>query len=215
MLVLFVITLSSLLLASGQTISAPYLLWQYGSCYSWGCQSGWYSSPAFYSHPTNTSKTIVVIGLYSLFGLDGDDGSTIWEASADGNRIWSGVVYAEKFTNNMNVIIAAKHSSKITIITENGELLRNISVDSSTEFRSIAVGYINKQSPEQPYIIVGQTGDEINTYVFDENLELQANWPQKKNTTRGYAWGVYNDNIGLCDMDGDGYDDIVIPSGNY
>jgi uncharacterized repeat protein (TIGR01451 family) len=61
-------------------------------------------------------------------------------------------------------------------------------------------------------IVVGQARlDRINVWVLEHNGTIRPGWPQVT-TVEGSAAGLYNDNIGLGDLDGDGELEIVVPS---
>ena len=63
--------------ATPQAIQAPVLKWQNGGCYSSWCETGWYSSPAVAD--LDGDGTMEVIGAaYTLFVLNGEDGSLKW-----------------------------------------------------------------------------------------------------------------------------------------
>jgi hypothetical protein len=77
-----------------QAIQAPVLKWQQGSCYTSWCETGWYSSPAVAD--LDDDGTMDVIGAaYTLFILNGEDGSLQWSVDPPGSRVWPGIVVAD------------------------------------------------------------------------------------------------------------------------
>ncbi|MBN1933436.1 MAG: VCBS repeat-containing protein, partial [Anaerolineae bacterium] len=59
-----------------QSIPVPVLEWQRGGCTSW-CETGWYSSPAVAD--LDGDGTMEVIGAtYTVYALNGEDGSVQW-----------------------------------------------------------------------------------------------------------------------------------------
>jgi len=52
---------------------------------------------------------------------------------------------------------------------------------------------------------------ETNTWVYDSAGTLRSGWPQLSNDS-GYAAGIYNANVAVGDLDGDGLGEIVAPS---
>lgn len=60
-------------------------------------------------------------------------------------------------------------------------------------------------------IATAACGNKTNTWVFGYDGTLRTGWPQLSNDT-GYAWGVYNSNAAVADLDGDGKAEIVVPS---
>ena len=60
-------------------------------------------------------------------------------------------------------------------------------------------------------IVTAAVGSKVNTWVYEHNGTLRSGWPQLGNTS-GYAYGVFNDNAAVGDLDGDGAGEIVVPS---
>jgi uncharacterized repeat protein (TIGR01451 family) len=61
-------------------------------------------------------------------------------------------------------------------------------------------------------IAVGQAKlDKVNVWVLEHDGTTRAGWPQITDN-EGSAAGLYNDNIGLGDVDGDGQLEVVVPS---
>jgi uncharacterized repeat protein (TIGR01451 family) len=80
----------------------------------------------------------------------------------------------------------------------------------TNEFRSLAVGDLDQDSSME--IAVGLARlDHTNIWVFEPNGTLRAGWPQLS-TDQGSAAGLYNDNIGMGDLDGDGSLEVSVPS---
>ena len=77
------------------TIPAPVLKWQYGGCYSSWCETGWYSSPAV-ADLDGDGGPEVIGAAYSLFALNGENGSLQWSTDPPGGRVWPGVVGAAR-----------------------------------------------------------------------------------------------------------------------
>eukprot|EP01084_Bolivina_argentea_P156314 272416_1 len=185
-------------------VSTPSLKLKFGGC-GWGCETGWYSSPLFFMH-NSLRHNIIVNGLYSVNAINPFDNSTIWTVD-DSSRIWPGIAYAD------NKIVVGKGNGKIFVIDEDGNVIHNTISQDSGEIRSIALSnYMNPNEPDTYYIFGGETGNFLNTYAYTMDLISLSNWPQRKANTSGYSHGIYNDNIGIIDIDNDGYRDIIIPS---
>jgi uncharacterized repeat protein (TIGR01451 family) len=60
-------------------------------------------------------------------------------------------------------------------------------------------------------VVTAAVRSRTNTWVYEHDGTLRAGWPQLSNDS-GYAWGVFNDNAALGDIDGDGAGEIVVPS---
>ena len=54
-------------------------------------------------------------------------------------------------------------------------------------------------------------GSQVNTWVYTTDGDLLDGWPQLDNAS-GYAYGVYNSNAAVHDLDKDGQGEIVVPS---
>jgi len=60
-------------------------------------------------------------------------------------------------------------------------------------------------------VVSAAIGSKTNTWIYEHNGQLRAGWPQLVGDS-GYAYGVFNDNVALADIDGNGMVDIVVPS---
>jgi len=60
-------------------------------------------------------------------------------------------------------------------------------------------------------VVTGAVYGRVNTWVFEHDATLRPDWPQLTNDS-GYAYGVFNDNAAIEDLDGDGDTEIVVPS---
>ena len=76
-----------------QLIGTPTIQWEYGGCYSSWCETGWYSSPAV-ADLDNDGAMEVLGAAYTLWALNGEDGTTQWSVSppTSGARTWRGHV---------------------------------------------------------------------------------------------------------------------------
>jgi hypothetical protein len=60
-------------------------------------------------------------------------------------------------------------------------------------------------------IATGAVYGKVNTWVYEHDGQLRPGWPQLGNDS-GYAYGIFNDNAAVGDLDGDGYGELVVPS---
>jgi len=193
-----------------QAVQAPVLKWQRGGCYSSWCETGWYSSPAVAD--LDGDGTMEVIGAaYTLFVLNGEDGSLQWSVDTPGSRVWPGVVVADVDDNGDLEVIIAQGSGYVSVYDHNGYFEPGWPQrPASNEFRSLAVADLDGDGDTE--IVVGQARlDKVNAWVLEHSGSIRAGWPQLSND-EGSAAGLYNDNIGLGDLDGDGLLELVIPS---
>lgn len=191
-------------------VQAPVLKWQNGGCYSSWCQTGWYASPAVADLDNNGTKEVIG-ATYSLFVLNGEDGTERWTADPAGSRVWPGVVVADINGDNDLEIVIAAGGGNISVFDHNGNFEPGWPQNPGlNEFRSLAVDDLEGDGDLE--IVVGQARlDRINVWVLEHNGSIRPGWPQIT-SVEGSAAGLYNDNIGLGDLDGDGELEIVVPS---
>lgn len=188
-------------------VQPPVLKWQNGGCYSSWCETGWYSSPAV-ADLDGDNQPEVIASPYSLFVLNGEDGSVQWSVDPPGGRTWPGVVVADIDDNGDLEIALAQGGGHLTVYDHLGNPVWTRQPESN-ELRGISAYDLDDDGTLE--LAVTATGDELNAYVYEHNGSLRAGWPQLNNDS-GYGWGVYNDNAALGDLDGDGIGELVIPS---
>jgi hypothetical protein len=188
-------------------ISAPLLKWQNGGCYNSWCETGWYSSTAV-ADLDNDGKPEVIASPYSLFVLNGEDGSVQWSVDPPGGRTWPGVVVADIDGSGDLEIALAQGNGYLTVYDHLGNQVWSRRPE-TTELRGLSAYDLDNDGTLELAVTV--TGDELNAYVYEHDGTLRPGWPQLSNDS-GYGWGVYNDNAALGDLDGDGVGELVIPS---
>jgi uncharacterized repeat protein (TIGR01451 family) len=189
-------------------LPAPILKWQNGGCYSSWCETGWYASPAVAD--LDGDGTMEVIGAtYSIFLLDGVDGSLRRRIDPDGSRVWPGVVVADIDADGDLEIVTAHGGGYVHVSDHNGDPVWSRR-PASNEFRSLSVDDVDGDGDME--IALGQARlDKVNVWLLEHTGDIRAGWPQVT-TSEGSAAGLYNDNIGLGDLDGDGELEVVVPS---
>ena len=201
-------------------ISAPILKWQYGGCYSSWCETGWYSSPAV-ADLDNDGAAEVIGSAYSVVVLNGATGSLKWrvksghdrsESNVDNvGRTWPGVVTADVDGDGDLEIITAHGAGYVSVYDHNGYFCSGWPKHPvSSELRSLAV--YDLESDGDMEIIVGSArgANHNNIYIYEHNGVLRPGWPQLSSGC--CAYGLYNDNLTIGDIDGDGKGEIVAPS---
>ncbi|MBN1890704.1 MAG: VCBS repeat-containing protein [Thermoflexales bacterium] len=190
------------------TFGAPALKWQHGGCYSSWCETGWYSSPAV-ADLDGDAVPEVIGGLYKIFILNGENGS-LWKGiDTPGSRVWPGVVVADIDDDGELEIVTAQGDAYLNVLDHNGEQVWSLQAGSN-ELRGLSVYDLDNDKTLE-IVVTAARGDEINTWVYEHDGKLRAGWPQLSNDS-GYAWGVFNDNAAVGDLDGDGQGEIVVPS---
>ena len=208
--------------ASLQAVQAPQLKWRDKGCYSSWCETGWYSSPAVAD--LDDDGTMEVVGsAYSIVVLDGATGALEWRVksgydrttdpdSVDNvGRTWPGIVLADVDGDGDVEIVTAHSGGYVSIYNHDGYFYSGWPQHpASNEFRSLAVADLDDDGDME--IAVGLARlDDINAWVLEHTGSIRTGWPQLSND-EGSAAGLYNDNIGLGDLDGDGVLELVIPS---
>ena len=193
-----------------QSVQAPVLKWQYGGCYTSWCETGWYSSPAV-ADLDGDGTMEVVAAAYTLFVLNGEDGSLQWSIDPPGSRVWPGVVITDLGGDSGLEIVVASGGGNIAVYDHQGDFEPGWPQNpASNEFRSLAVDDLDGDGDME--IAVGQARlDKVNVWVFEHTGDIRPGWPQVTDT-EGSAAGLYNDNIGLGDLDADGELEVIVPS---
>jgi uncharacterized repeat protein (TIGR01451 family) len=157
--------------------------------------------------------TMEVIGAaYTLFILDGEDGSVKRSVAppTSGARAWPGVVVADLDDDADLEIVTAHGSGYVRVLNHAGDHVWTRR-PSTRELRGLSVYDLDDDNTLE-IVVTAAVVSETNTWVYEHDGTLRAGWPQLDNDS-GYAWGVFNDNAAIGDLDGDGAGgEIVVPS---
>ncbi len=190
------------------SVSAPVLKWERGGCYSSWCETGWYSSPAV-ADLDHDGQVEVIGAAYSVFILNGVDGSLVRQMDPEGGRVWPGVVAADLDDDGDLEIVTAHGSGWLHVFDHTGDAVWSRR-PAGQELRGLSVYDLDGNGPLE--IIVTLAGySKQNIWVYDHNGNVRSGWPQLANDL-GYAYGMFNDNAAVGDLDGDGDGEIVAPS---
>ncbi len=191
-----------------QAIQAPVLEWEKAGCYNSWCETGWYSSPAVADLDGDGTQEVIA-GAYTVFILNGEDGTVQRSIDTPGSRVWPGVVVADIDNDGDLEIVTAQGSGYLNVLNHNGDQVWS-KRPTTSELRGLSV-YDLEGDDTMEIVVTAAVGSRTNTWVYEHNGSLRSGWPQLSNDS-GYAYGVFNDNAAIADIDDDGVGEIVVPS---
>src|SRR6266568_1732229 len=191
--------------------SAPVLMWQYGGCIPGPyCNTGWYSSPVVVDLDGDGQQD-VIWGSYDVVALNGANGSLKWRAPS-GNRVWPGIAVADLTGNGTLEVIVGRSSDQLTVYDRFGNVVWTQNPFGTGELRTLAVADL--ESDGRLEILVGRTGSNQTPQltVFEPNGTVRPGWPVRHSGEPGFGWGLYNENVAVADMNGDGFKQVFSPT---
>jgi Calx-beta domain/FG-GAP-like repeat len=200
--------------ASTAALASPVLKWSYGGCTSGPyCQTGWYSSPAV-ADLGGDGQAEVVWGAYDVVALDGATGSVKWRA-ASGQRVWPGVAVADLTGDGTLEVVVGRSGDQVTVYNRFGQVVWTRNPFGSGEVRTLAVADLETDGTLE--IVAGRAsgGSTRQLDVFEANGSVRPGWPARRDGEPGYGWGMYNENVAVADMDGDGFKEVFGPTDTH
>jgi hypothetical protein len=200
--------------ASFAAVSAPVLKWAYGGCIAGPyCQTGWYSSPAV-ADIDGDGQAEAVWGAYDVVSLNGATGALEWRATS-GQRVPPGVVIADLTGDGTPEIVVGRGGDQLTVYNRFGAVVWTRNPFGGGEVRTLAVADLGNDG--QLEIVVGRAsgGATKQLSVYEPNGAVRAGWPARRDGEAGYGWGMYNENVAVADMNGDGLREILGPTDTH
>ena len=196
---------------------------------SW--DENWLASPAVADLDGDGSKEIIA-ARHSVLYVWNADGTLLWRAAWAHNasdpddhgssRMWPSPVVGD-FDGDGDLEIAvgsdadSDSNTNVAVYDHTGELLPGwpVHFGGSDEVRSITAGDLDGDGSYE--IVVNKTSEGPTTGVYELDGSMRDGWPQVNHDTcdppepaeRCWDFGGYNQNIGLADLDGDGYLDVI------
>jgi hypothetical protein len=194
------------------SFGAPVLKWQRGGCTNF-CQTGWYSSPAVADLDAD-GQPDVVWGSYDVVSLNGSTGALKWRG-ANANRVWPGVAVADLTGDGTLEVIVGRHSDQVTVYDRFGNVVWTRNPFGGGEVRTLAVADLETDGQLEAIVGRASGGSNLQLSVYEPNGTVRPGWPAPHNGDPGYGWGMYNENVTVADMNGDGLKEILGPTDTH
>ena len=219
----FVLVGCAMLLAVGAgrgEVLEPRLKWTAAGCFSSWCETGWYSSPAV-ADLDHDGRPEVIASAYSIVVLAGESGELRWRmasgadrsqpSAANVGRTWPGVVVADVDGDGRDEIVTAHSGGWVSVYDHQGYFEPGWPQRRGTsELRGLSVGDLDGDDTLE-IVVSAAVGSSTNTWVLEHGGETRPGWP-RVGSVDGYAWGVFNDNAVIADLDRNGRAEVIVPS---
>ena len=192
-------------------LQAPVMKWQRGGCYSDACETGWYASPAVADLDSDGRAEVIGTNyLYSLVIIDAETGGLERRVNPEDERVWPSVIIADLDGNGSQEIVTANYGGFVYVFDRDGTHLAWSRQPTESELRGLSVYDLDADGTLE-IVATAASRSYTSTWVFEHDGSLRPGWPQLDNDN-GFAWGVFNDNVAIGDLDNDGLGEIVVPT---
>ena len=146
--------------------------------------------------------------------LDGVTGALKWRAP-NGSRVWPGIAVADLTGDGHLEVIVGRGSDQVTVYDRNGNALWTRNPFGSGEVRTLAVEDLDTDGMLE--VVVGRAsgGSTKQLSVYDAAGNVRSGWPARRDGEAGYGWGMYNENVAVADLDGDGNKELIGPTDTH
>jgi hypothetical protein len=83
------------------------------------------------------------------------------------------------------------------------------------EVRTLAVADLEEDGLLEIIVGRGSGGATKQVNVYEPDGSVRPGWPARHDNDDGYGWGMYNENVTVADMDGDGFKEIFAPTDTH
>ncbi len=202
-------------------VQSPVLKWANKGCTSF-CQTGWYSSPAV-ADLDGDGQPEVIWGSYDLVVLNGSTGALRVRAPSS-FRVWPGVAVADIDNNGSLEIVVGRNDGSLTayeptVTVPGGTMTLPLAWPAvnpfGAEIRSLAVDDLDGNGTLETIVGRASGGNDQQVAVYNSNGALRAGWPAPANGAPGFGAGMYNENLTIGDLDGNGVKEIFAPTDTH
>src|SRR5205814_4157836 len=83
------------------------------------------------------------------------------------------------------------------------------------EIRALAVDDLDGDGNLETVVGRASGGNDQQVAVYNANGALRPGWPAPSPGAPGYGWGMYNENLAIADLNGDGVKEIFAPTDTH
>src|SRR6185369_224561 len=195
------------------SFGAPVLKWLHGGCFASWCQTGWYSSPAV-ADLNGDGQPDVIWGSYDVVSLNGSNGAEQWRGPSN-DRVGPGIAVADLTGDGTLEVVVGRSSDQVTIYDRFGNVVWTRNPFGNGEVRTLAVADL--EGDGQLEVVVGRAsgGSDQQLSVYEPDGSVRPGWPAPHAGAPGYGWGMYNENVAVADMNGDGLKEVFGPTDTH